>query len=84
MDRMGEGTRMTFSKKQRKVTVALAGSALWFTLWGMGGYFFGLRGVGYGWPAFWAVGGIGLIIPVFVLILGVIIGFSEYWIRKGK
>lgn len=75
---------MALTKRQRKVTVALAGSALWFILWGMGGYFFGLRGVGYGWPAFWAVGGLGLVAPAIIWGLATLFIVSGKWIERAE
>lgn len=78
---------MTLTKRQRKVTAALAGSALWFILWGTMGYFFGIRGVGYGWPAFWAVGGMSLmslITPAIVWGLATLFIVSGKWIERAE
>lgn len=75
---------MSLSKKQRIATVSVAGSALWFILWGMGGYFFGLRGVGYGWPAFWVVAGMSLITPAVTWGLVTVFLVSREWIERGE
>lgn len=75
---------MTFSKKQRIATISVAGPIVWFILWGLGGYFFGFRGIGYGWPAFWAVGGISLLVPLVIGGLVTLFIVSGKWIERAE
>lgn len=70
-------------KRQREVIVAIAALVLWFVMWGALGYFFGIRGVGFGWPAFWGVGGISLLIPGGVAIILAFGWLAARWIKLG-
>lgn len=69
--------------RQREVIVGIAALALWFVMWGTMGYFFGIRGVGFGWPAFWGVGGISLLIPGAVAVILAFGWLAARWIKLG-
>lgn len=75
---------MSLSKKQRIAVVAVAAVVLWVTMFGGIGYFAGVRGIGTGWPAFWAVGGIGLFIVVAIAVIVTFIWAAHVWVERAK
>lgn len=75
---------MALTKKKRKVIVGVIAAIAWFLLWGLGGYFFGFRGIGFGWPGFWAVGGMSLLVPLVIGGLVTLFTLSGKWIERSE
>jgi hypothetical protein len=71
--------------RRKRLVIAVVGVVTLFCLgFGMIGYYAGLGGVGYGWPAFFAVAGIALGTIAAIALATAVLLAAIWWVSRGS